>query len=80
MSEKSLSEGSLFQDNAVKLRDKLLAEETPFHIRVYCDDCQIPRPRQPLHRPRDRVKPIYLLDHLLLDRKEMNVSITVIKH
>jgi hypothetical protein len=78
MFQTTLSEGSLFQDNPVKLRDKFLAEETPFHILVYCDDCQMPA-----HDSRftGLVTELcqYLLDHLTLDKKEMNVSITVVK-
>ena len=79
MLQANLSESSLFKDNPVKLRDKFLAEEIPFHILVYCDDCQLPA-----HDSRftGLVTELcqYLLDHLTQDKKEMNVSITLVKH
>jgi hypothetical protein len=80
MLQMTLSESSLFKDNPVKLRDKFLAEEITFHILVYCDDCQLPA-----HDSRftGLVTELcqYLLDHLMTqDKKEMNVSITLVKH
>jgi hypothetical protein len=79
MPQKPPSEGSLFQDNPVKLRDKFLAEETPFYIQVYCDDCQIPAHDSRFAGLVTELSQ-YLLDHLRFDKKEVNVSITVIKH